>query len=83
MLLTEYDEAETMEKLRAAIERRSMEKGIAKDKKAPRSPCCKNLMSSMGLTLDQAMNALMIPENERSELAGEIRSERHCARNLI
>ena len=30
MLLTEYDEAETMEKLRAAIERRSMEKGIAK-----------------------------------------------------
>ena len=94
MLLTEYDEAETMEKLRAAIERRSMAKGmaegrakgiaegraegrakgIAEGKRNTSITLVQNLMNSTGFTLEQAMNMLMIPENERSDLANAIRS---------
>ena len=59
MLATEYNEEEVMEKFK--------EDGRKEGRKEEANNNIKALMETLGFTIDQAMDALKIPLNERSK----------------
>ena len=64
MLLTEYNEAETMELIRESAERRGMEKGILKS--------IRSMMETLKLTSAQAMDVLSIPASEQPQYLAKL-----------
>ena len=71
MCLTEYNETETMEMLRLE----GLQEGLQKGRQETRLTDIINLMDCTGWTADQAMNALKIPEDQRSALYADINKQ--------
>ena len=66
MLLTEYNEAETLELFKSEWRAEGREEGRAEGRDSERVRSIRQLMRSLKLTARQAMDALGIPAGERA-----------------
>ena len=71
-LITEYDEEKTL----AFLKQESLEEGIEigreRERKSARVEHVMNIMESMNIQMDEAMDIFDIPEEERSDIIAEI-----------
>ena len=67
MLATEYNEEEVMERFKEDGRKEGRKEGHKEGRKEEANNNIKALMETLGFTIDQAMDALKIPLNERSK----------------
>ena len=76
MLLTEYDEVKAMELFkeegRAEGIEEGIEKGIEKGQELSLIASIKNLMKTMKISAEEAMNALLVPEADRPKYMSKL-----------
>ena len=72
MLLTEYNETETMAMFREEGLEEGLEKGLEKGREETLLENIRNLMRKLKLTAMQAMDILEIPQEEQQKLAKQL-----------
>ena len=70
MCLTEYNEAEVMEMFKEEAREEGLEEGMEKGREETLLEAVKNIMNSLKLTAEQAMDALGVPASDRGKYLG-------------
>ena len=72
MLLTEYDEVKAMELFKEEGRAEGIEEGIEKGQELSLIASIKNLMKTMKISAEEAMNALLVPEADRPKYMSKL-----------
>ena len=67
MLLTEYNEKEAMELFKEEGREEGLEEGMEKGREKERVSSIRNIMESLNLPIEKAMDALRIPKEEQGK----------------